>query len=273
MPEPASPRHYRVEFVPLRDPARVRSLWLELESRAEGSYFQSWAWIGSWLRLICPPHIAHLLTVERDGRLAGIGVLTKRRRFLGLGPLHLRLHETGDQALDDITIEYNGLLSEKGLEREVLAAAVSYLTRHDRRWLTLHMPGIENQLIPAEGFASMDLDMRQVTRPVHSIDLDALRGDTGDYVASLRSAKTRSSLRLTERKLATQHGPILLRPARNKEERHEFFNGLVALHQAHWVVQRNHGGAFADPRILHFHKALIDTARDTRHELIAAACD
>ena len=260
--DPANPRDFRVELVPLRDPARVRSLWLELENRAEGSYFQSWAWIGSWLRLICPSHIAHLLTVECAGRLIGIGILTKRRRFLGLGPLHLRLHETGDQALDDITIEYNGLLSEKGLEREVLAAAVSYLARHDRHWLTLHMPGIESGLIPAEGFGGLGLDMRRIARPVHSIDLDALRGGTGDYVASLRSAKTRGSLRLTERKLTARHGSVLLRSARNKEERRNFFDGLVALHQAHWAERRNHGGAFADPRILRFHEDLIDTARD-----------
>ncbi len=253
---------FRVELVPLPDLARVRSLWLELESRVESNYFQSWAWIGPWLQLICPPRIAYLLTVDLEDRLVGIGVLTKRRRFFGLGPLHLRLHETGDRVLDDITIEYNGLLSEQGLEQEALAAAIRHLARHDRHWLTLHLPGIESRLLPPGGFDSLDLDERRTVRAFHAIDLDALRNGPGDYVASLRSVKARANLRLTERKLAARHGAPSLHPARSDSERREFFQGLIALHQAHWTTQRNRDGAFADPRILRFHEALIDAARE-----------
>ncbi len=253
---------FRVELVPLPNLAHVRSLWLELESRVESNYFQSWAWIGPWLQLVCPSHIAHLLTVNLADRLVGIGVLTKRRRFFGLGPLHLRLHETGNRALDDITIEYNGLLSEQGLEREVLTAAIAHLACHDRHWLTLHLPGIESRLLPEEGFDGLGLDERRAVRVLHSIDLDALRNGPDDYVASLRSVKTRANLRLTERKLAARHGTPSLLYARSDSERREYFHGLIALHQAHWTTRRNHNGAFADPRILRFHEKLIDAARD-----------
>ena len=262
MPTFASLRDFRVMLVPLPDLARLQSLWLELESRADASLFQSWAWIGPWLRLICPAHIPRLLTVECNGRLVGMGVLTERRRFFGLGPLHLRLHETGDRVLDDITIEYNGFLSEKGMERIVMDAAVSYLMRCDRRWLSLHFPGIGSEQIPAHGFHDTALDIRSTVRPIHYIDLDALRDGQCDYVASLHGAKTRSNIRSTARRLASRHGTAILRQARSTSERNDFFRGLVALHQAHWTQKRNRLGAFVDPRILRFHAALIAEAGD-----------
>ena len=263
---PASPRQpdFKVALSPLPGLAQLRSLWLELEARADASYFQSWAWIGTWLRLICPLRIPRLLTIECDGRLVGLGVMTERRRFFGLGPLHLRLHETGDPVLDDITIEYNGLLSEKGMAGEVMAASVGHLARSDRRWLTLHFPGIGSECIPANGFRDqgLDLELRSTIRPIHYIDLDCLRNGPVGYIASLQGARTRASLRSTERRLATRHGPLQLRQAGSTAEREEFFQGLVALHQAHWTRKHGRRGAFIDPRILRFHAALIAEAED-----------
>ena len=262
MPSFASLHDFRAMLQPLPDLTCLQALWLELESRADASFFQSWAWIGPWLRLICPARIPRLLTIERHGRLVGMGILTERRRFFGLGPLHLRLHETGDSVLDDITIEYNGLLCEKGMEKDVMEAAVIHLTRCDQRWLTLHFPGIYSEQIPANGFHDTSLDVRCTVRSIHYIDLDALRRGQCDYVASLHGAKTRSNIRSTVRRLASRHGAVMLRQARNASERDEFFRGLVALHQAHWTQKRNRLGAFIDPRILRFHAALIADASD-----------
>ncbi len=268
MPDPAYLRGFRVDLAPLPDLARLRAMWLELESRADASFFQSWAWIGPWLRLICPAHIARLLTVECNGRLVGMGVLTERRRFFGLGPLHLRLHETGDRVLDDITIEYNGFLSEQGMESDVMEAAVAHLAHCDRRWLTLHFPGIGGEQIPTNGFIDASLDIRSTVRPIHYVDLDALRVGQCDYVASLHGAKTRANIRSTARRLAAQHGTTMLRQARDASEREEFFRGLVALHQAHWTQKHNRLGAFVDPRILRFHAALIaETGNDQGPQL------
>ena len=262
MPAPIHSQDLRVALTPLPALAQLRSLWLELESRADASFFQSWAWIGPWLRLICPARIPRLLTVECRGRLVGLGVLTERRRFFGLGPLHLRLHETGNQVLDDITIEYNGLLSETGMARAVMAAAVDHLARNDPRWLTLHFPGIGSECIPANGFRDAGVDVRSAVRPIHYIDLGALRDGPDDYIASLHGARTRSSLRATERRLDSRHGKTVLRQARSTAERDQFFRGLVALHQAHWTRKHKRRGAFIDPRILRFHAALITEARD-----------
>ncbi|GAB2506775.1 hypothetical protein GCM10027084_21660 [Pseudoxanthomonas sangjuensis] len=259
----------RVKLAALPPLEHLQSLWLELESRAEPSFFQSWAWIGPWLRLICPARIARLLTVSGDGRLLGIGVLTTRRRFLGLGPRHLRLHETGDSALDDLTIEYNGLLAEKGLEREVLAATVSYLARAHPRWLTLNLPGIAIDDALLARLRGIGLETRLRKSDTHHVDLAALRSAGSAYLPALRSANTRSTLRRTARRLAGRHGAVRLVAARGARERLAFFRDMVALHQVHWTGSGNGRGAFADPRILRFHERLItESGEDAGAQLL-----
>ena len=44
------------------------------------------------------------------------------------------------------------------------------------------------------------------------------------------------------------------------EERLAFFDALVRLHQAHWDEDTGEKGAFGDPRIVAFHRALIRTS-------------
>lgn len=45
--------------------------------------------------------------------------------------------------------------------------------------------------------------------------------------------------------------------ATTPEQRLAFFDGLVSLHQAHWTAEAGEQGAFADPRIIAFHRQLI----------------
>src|SRR5688500_15142215 len=105
---------YQVRLEPLPSLEELGARWQELEQRSRCSFFVSWRWIGPWLALISPLRYARLLSVRQGERLVALGVFTQRRRFLGLGPLHLRLHEVGDKVLDSLTIEYNGLVCENG---------------------------------------------------------------------------------------------------------------------------------------------------------------
>jgi CelD/BcsL family acetyltransferase involved in cellulose biosynthesis len=99
-----------VRVEPLPEKRVLQAQWRELEARSRCSFFLGWGWIGAWLDLIGQRHPAQLICVYRDSRRIGMGIITAQRRLLGLGPRHLRLHETGDRALDNLTIEYNGLL-------------------------------------------------------------------------------------------------------------------------------------------------------------------
>ncbi len=262
MLSPASVRPFEVRMEALPDLDHLRLRWEELESRSQCSVFLSWLWIGTWLRRICPLQSARLITVHLDKRLVGMGVVTARRRFFGLGPMHLRLHQVGDRVLDSLTIEFNGLLSERGLERDTLVACVEHLQRNERSWLTFFLPGIEVDQLPMERLRSPGLRFRLFKRPTPYIDLVGLREDHTRYVSTVLGRNTRARVRRTARKLAELHGELEMTIAATPEQRLAFFEGLVGLHQAHWTSEAGEQGAFGDPRIVEFHRQLIAASTD-----------
>ena len=248
---------YQVRLEPLPSLEELGARWQELEQRSRCSFFVSWRWIGPWLSLISPLRYARLLSVRQGERLVALGVFTQRRRFLGLGPLHLRLHEVGDKVLDSLTIEYNGLVCENGHEREALAAVLDHLTHNDKRWLTLYLPGMEADNVPFERIRSLGMGMRSRKHAAHYIDLAELRDSGSDYLPTVLSSKARAAVRRTARKLQTGFGELSVAVAATIEEKLEFFQAMAQLHESHWSEEEQERGAFGNPRILRFHERLI----------------
>src|SRR5690606_12463981 len=114
---------------PLDDPAALEPLWINLERRAEPSFFRSWQGIANWLRTLPAGIRPWLLSLCDDGgTITGLALLTPRR-VRRLGVLRIGqwwLHETGDPALDAPTIEDNGIL----LADETSAPAAPAATSH-----------------------------------------------------------------------------------------------------------------------------------------------
>jgi CelD/BcsL family acetyltransferase involved in cellulose biosynthesis len=258
----ASPSSYqvRLESLPSLDELGVR--WRELERRSRCSFFVSWRWIGPWLALIAPLRHARLLSVFQDERLVALGVVTQRRRFLGMGPLHMRLHEVGDKVLDNLTIEYNGLVCEDGHEREALAAVLDHLAHNDKRWLTLYLPGMEADNVPFERIRSLDMGMRSRKHAAHYVDLTELRESGSDYLPTVLSSKARAAVRRTARKLQTGFGELSVVVAASAEDKLAFFSAMVQLHESHWSEEEQEHGAFGNPHILRFHERLIAQSGD-----------
>ncbi len=254
-----------VRFESLPDPAWLEMQWRELESRSSCSFFLSWSWIRQWLALIGRQYPLSLLSVHYQQRLVGMGILTARRRFLGLGPLHLRLHEVGDREIDNLTIEYNGLLVESGMERACMTAMVAHLARHDARWSTLFLPGMEEALLDWKAPALAGLEQRIDRQATRQVDLAAVRERGKEYLDQL-SPNNRSAIRRTERKLAREYGELEFSVARNHAQRIEYFREMAALHQAHWTTHRRTAGAFGDARIRQFHENLMG-AHDPQQQI------
>ena len=252
--------HVRLESLP--DTGVLRDAWLEVEAKSHCSFFTSWAWIGPWLALICQPRHARMVSVHLGTRLVALGVFTVRRRFFGMGPMHLRLHETGDKVLDNLTIEYNGLVCEAGHERQSLAAVVDHFARNDSRWLTLYLPGMEVDRVPFDLIRTIGLDSRTKKYAACYVDLSALRDGKQDYMATVLSSKARGAIRRTARKLAQQHGDLVVSVAASKEQRLAYFHAMAALHETHWTGESDDHGAFNDPRILRFHERLVLESND-----------
>ena len=245
----------RVERLPAMDVLEAR--WHALETRSRCSFFQSWIWIGAWLRTLCPLPRARLMSVWLDDECVGLGIVVEQRRWFALGLKHVRLHQVGDRVADSITIEFNGVLSRDGCEHDVLAACVAHFEHRERHWLTLYLPGLDMDGIPLERLRSPRLRLQMMTRPTPYVDLASLRSTQQDYVSTVPGSSTRARLRRTARKLADQFGPLACSTAVTQPDRLAFFDELVRLHQAHWDEDTGEHGAFGDPRIVAFHRALI----------------
>ena len=253
---------YQVRLEPLPSLDELGARWQELERRSRCSFFISWRWIGPWLALITPLRYARLLSVSQGTRTIALGIFTQRRRFFGLGPLHLRLHEVGDKVLDSLTIEYNGLICEDGHEREALAAVLDHLAHNDKRWLTLYLPGMAADDVPFERVRSLGMAMRSRKRAAHYIDLSELRDGGNDYLPTVLSSKARGAVRRTARKLQAGFGELCVTIAATIEEKLAFFQAMVQLHESHWSEEEQDRGAFGNPRILRFHEHLIAQSSD-----------
>ncbi|WP_411833486.1 GNAT family N-acetyltransferase [Pseudoxanthomonas mexicana] len=255
---------YQVRLDPLPDPDVLRESWQALEARSACSVFLRWPWIESWLAMIGDSRgDAWLVTVSLAARTVGLGLIVGRRTRNGLGTRGLWLHETGDPVLDNLTVEYNGLLSESGRESACLQAMIRHLARSGPRWSLLHLPGIPAHHLDMRQLQDEGLDLQCKESATPYVDLAALRKGGQSYLSGL-SANNRSAIRRTARRIEQKFGALSLRLVDGAGARLEAFDRLCDLHQRHWSGRG--GGAFADPRIVAFHRRLLADPR-MQHQL------
>lgn len=241
--------------------AQLQQTWRALEARADLSFFQSWTWIGAWLESL-PGHISPLLLcVARDGVTIGLGILSSLtlRRHGVLRSHALFLNTTGDPALDEITIEYNGFLAERGSNGVVARAGLEYLLREHTGWDELFLDGLQQP----ELFAAVDLGHARLRTLRHSachfVDLNGLRQTGGDYL-SLLGSNTRYSIRRSLRAYE-KRGALQLTEATSVPQAKAFLDRLGHFHQLHWR-RKGTPGSFAPTHFPDFHARLIDKGVD-----------
>ena len=231
-----------IQIEPVEDFAALGPIWVALEQRAAGSFFQSWAWTGC----LAEERFAEpwLLTARRGGQVVGLALFNRGPRA-GLGRPIL-LGESGQPALDSIFIEHNGLLLDRSetdnLARECWAAVAE--TFGKARWL---ISGTREQTfaaMPADRIARI-----RIQRPAPYLDLkpdiDVLEGF---------SANTRQQLRRSLRAWE-EIGPLKLDVAATHQEADAWLDALADLHQRYWTA-RGKPGAFAEPFFARFHHDL-----------------
>lgn len=246
---------FSIEAVESADALECR--WCDLEARADCSFFQSWHWIGCWLREtgLHPSLVAGRL----DGKIVALALLSTRhkRRHGWLGSTTLFLHETGDPALDIGFIEYNGFLVDRTLGAAAIASCLDFIIAikdlGGEAWDEFYLGGVPETYMPI--LETSGLPLRIVARkPTAAIDLAALRRESRPYLDTL-SPNTRQQIGRAMR-LYEARGRLHLDAARGVAETMAFFDGLKALHQAHWLG-RGKCGAFSYPFLERFLRALI----------------
>jgi CelD/BcsL family acetyltransferase involved in cellulose biosynthesis len=226
------------------DWTRLEAEWRALESRADGSFFQSWTWIGCRVReRFTNPF---LFRATDDGQVIGLALFNAAAPAAArLGRPTLWLHETGRARDDDVFIEHNAPLLARG-RGEILQPLLAAALRHGR----LRLSGVSEEVRQAA--AAIGRCTVLATRPAPFASLEG--ATEASWLAGL-GRSTRTQLRRSIKRYETA-GRLVMHRASDLTEALAFLSDLKTLHQMRWVA-RGARGAFADPAFMTFHAALV----------------
>jgi CelD/BcsL family acetyltransferase involved in cellulose biosynthesis len=244
------------ELVPLADYADLASDWRALEAVADGSPFMAWPWVSTWLHNL-PPEIRTNVFRARDADgVIALALLTEASgrglRSL-LGGTSLLLQETGDNDMDEITIEYAGLLARRGAESQGYAALFRTLTESPR-WQNLRISASPHarEIVTALPANARAYSVHE--GPSYLADLAGMRADGTDYISVLGSS-TRYGLRRTRRAYEA-HGEVRADIATDPAQALDWLHELRELHQRYWVGKGKRG-SFGSTFFAAFHEDLV----------------
>lgn len=249
---------YHTESYTITQSSDIEKEWLDLQQRANHSYFQSWGWIETWLDQVAIDLQPVAVKVWLDENLVGISLFVSKdiKRRVIFQARAMYLNEYPFHGKNMIT-ESNGLLVAKNYESEVYSEVVAYLLQafkdHDEFCFGA-MPEsaacfITEQTL-TEG-ASCIINEESVSR---FIDLSDLQPGMNNYLASLsrnRRGQIRRSIRLYD-----DQGSLQIEQAENVEQALHYLDRLKVLHTNYWR-SKGKGGAFSNPIWHTFHRTVI----------------
>jgi CelD/BcsL family acetyltransferase involved in cellulose biosynthesis len=246
-----------ISLTRLTDRDQLGQLWRALQSRADHTFFTSWAWMGNWLAQLPANMEVHLLRADLGEHNVGLGLLVKgRSRVLRFLPMTCwRLHNTGDALIDDLVIEYNDFLVDRayaGRVRKAMLAHLFQVQRIQRLEISRADPAVRDAL---EGLPA-SVTAQQSHMDCHIVDLEAVRAASATGYLGLLSSNTRSQIRRSLNAYA-KLGPLAIDVANDVDQGLAFFDALKTLHAQTWL-DRGEASSFASCSIADsFHRQLI----------------
>ena len=249
---------YRIESWVLCQAKDIEQQWLDLQERSHCSYFQSWGWISTWLEQIAIRLQPIAVGMWLDDKLIGLGLFVpasiRRHHIIHSKALFLNEYPLNN---NNMVIEYNGILAQRGLERTVYREIVGYLAKKYESYEEFHFGAVADDVSLESLKTSANESLAfLISDELTSwqVDLDGLSPGLDGYLASLsnnRRWQVRRSLRLYQ-----DQGSLRLEVARTAEEALGFLDELKILHTERWRA-RGKEGAFGNPQWERFHRALI----------------
>ncbi len=228
-----------------------------LQEVSECSYFQSWGWIGTWLREVVYDLEPELVRVWDRSELIALGIFVKsevlRGGFLSSGKLFLNEAPVSNR---NMVIEYNGLLVKPGHEQGVYKAVIYHLRYAGEGWDELYLSLIRKTVRDAFMDQLDDEFYFSTDREAESWQFNSLGLQLGlDNLLSTLSKNRRYQVRKALR--AYEVGDkIYVRESDSVDEALEYFQSLKRLHTARWAA-KGKPGSFANTTWETFHRALI----------------
>lgn len=254
---------YRAESCNIKQSDDIKQEWLDLQDRADCSYFQSWGWIGTWLEQIAMDLQPVAVKVWSDDTLVGMGLFVSKniRRHIVIGSRAMFLNEYPFEG-KNMVIEYNGLLAARDHEQAVYAETVGHLlnnyAEHDEFIFGAVEQGPSSDYLISDARKGVDSIAKEESVS-WSVDLGSVPDGVEAYLGSLsknRRGQVQRAIRLYE-----QPGPVQIDEAQNREQALHYFDRLKVLHTERWQAQGKQG-SFANPRWERFHRALVQNRFD-----------
>jgi CelD/BcsL family acetyltransferase involved in cellulose biosynthesis len=237
----------------------IRDQWVSFEKKTNPSFFQTWAWLGSWWKHSGKVFNPMFFTVTRNGTVVALAIFTpvliRRHYLITSRQYHLNESCGGEY---DFTIEHNGILTTEPDEKEIARAIIKELLLNKdideivfsglkrKSFDAYHMAGKELGLLPLVTQASKYL----------YVNLDKLRNENIDYISTL-SRNTRSKIRRSINAYESSFGRLNIQEASNLEQALLFLRQLKMLHQKHWE-SKGKPGSFKNQ---HWEAFILDMIR------------
>jgi len=226
---------FNVTSEPLTHTAHLHVEWLDLLSRCDARYFQSWGWINCWLEEIALEQKVTLIRVHRDNVLVGLGLFVSaslvRRKIIYSHAMFLNEYPLAD---NDMVIEYNALLSQRGSEKEVYQHCLQHLSQRFPEVDEFYF-GAQSQSAYASLAQSNVAGMQHIVESKsQSWQIDLMKFESGmdAYLATL-SKNSRAQIRYTRRQYE-QHSSVSLYVAEDVKQALVYFDALKLLHIKRW---------------------------------------
>jgi CelD/BcsL family acetyltransferase involved in cellulose biosynthesis len=226
---------------------RVEQIWRRLEVEAKPAFFLSWGWIENWLACLPRADLPPLAVImDGDAPVAAFFLGKRRMRRQGLGRSVLFFNTTGDERVDDVGIEHNGLLRVPS-SHVTLETVIGHLPAG---WDELFLPAVDRATLSELGSLGERYQVRidrEATAPC--VDLELARTIEGGYLELLAPA-TRAQIHRSHREV----GALAVEVAGDDGHARDIFDELLRLH-----VRHARSNAFANPWLERFHRRLIET--------------
>ena len=248
---------YHVEISDSFNLARLQSSWQPLEEmNDELSFFHSWQWLNCWFNIYKPD--ALLATVKYEGETIALGIFGKHKecRHKLLISNQLRLFQTGNNAEDQIWVEFNDLLCHpdhtEGARYACLKALLSSQPPVDEIVISMMRQSRARNLI--KDFPHV---YTSLSTPSFRVNLSVLTDRNVSYLDSL-SRNTRYQINRSIRGYESLYGDIKITFAKSITQASTFWDEAGKLHVDRWD-----DSGFQNPKFVEFHQEFIRQSFDT----------
>ena len=259
-----------IAITPLDDNAAFLAAWETLFAKAPGaSFFQSPAWMKSWLEGAPGDVSLRMISAMQDGELVLLGVFSiapRRPPLLGLREGWFQ--EFGEPKRDAVYPEYMDFLAREDVSHDLRRDVVCALIEQSGDADSIVFRNLRDEMMSAVFSAAAVCEMSGRVLNEHPVYGCALGGE--GFMTTLSpslQSKIARSLRLYQ-----ERGPLSGRLAVSREEKASAWESLQQLHKQGWEA-RGGKGAFDNPHLLAFHERLQRHAPEETQLFVVKAND